>query len=146
MKDSSLITLRSSLKEALSHYQSNADTPALTDIHLQPDRETGELTIFNDDDEILATTIVEEWAYYHGRDFYGNVEQTLKTILKNLDKELPFSKLALVKPFSFVLVDDDRETVAELMLVDDEGTMFLDDELLKGLDQELDAFLKDLMK
>ena len=34
----------------------------------------------------------------------------------------------------------------DLMLVDEEETMFLNDELLKGLDEELDAFLKDLME
>lgn len=45
-----------------------------------------------------------------------------------------------MKPYSFVLVDEDRETVAELLLVDDEDTLLLNDELLKGLDEELDAF------
>ena len=51
-----------------------------------------------------------------------------------------------MKPYSFVLVDDDKETVAELMLVDDEDTLLLNDELLKGLDEELDAFLKELLE
>ena len=49
-------------------------------------------------------------------------------------------------PYSFVLVDEDRETVAELLLVDNEDTLLLNDELLKGLDEELDAFLKDLLE
>jgi hypothetical protein len=44
------------------------------------------------------------------------------------------------------MVDDSKETIAELMLVDDEDTVFLSDELLKGLDEELDAFLKDLLE
>lgn len=51
-----------------------------------------------------------------------------------------------MKPYSFVLVDDDKETVAELLLIDDEDTLFLNDELLKGLDEELDSFLKDLLE
>ena len=34
----------------------------------------------------------------------------------------------------------------ELLLVDDEETLLLNDELLKGLDEELDAFLKDLLE
>ena len=54
--------------------------------------------------------------------------------------------LCIMKPYSFVLVDEDRETVAELLLVDDEDTLLLNDELLKGLDEELDAFLKDLLE
>ena len=55
-------------------------------------------------------------------------------------------KLAIMKPYSFVLVDEDRETVTELLLIDDEDTLLLNDELLKGLDEELDAFLKDLLE
>ena len=35
-----------------------------------------------------------------------------------------------MKPYSFVLVDDDKETVSELLLVDDEDTMLLDDGLI----------------
>ena len=48
--------------------------------------------------------------------------------------------------FSFVLVDDEKETVAELLLIDDEDTLLLSDELLKGLDEELDDFLKKLLE
>ena len=42
--------------------------------------------------------------------------------------------------------DRDRETVTELLLIDEEDTLLLNDELLKGLDEELDAFLKDLLE
>ena len=56
-----------------------------------------------------------------------------------------FAKLTILKPYSFVLVDEERETIAELLLVDDD-TLLVNDELLKGLDQELDAFLKELLE
>ena len=56
-----------------------------------------------------------------------------------------FDKLTIMKPFSFVLVDDDKETIAELLLLDDD-TLLVNEELLKGLDEELDAFLKDLLE
>ena len=39
----------------------------------------------------------------------------------------------------------EKETVAELLLVDDD-TMMLSEELLKGLDEELDDFLEKLLK
>ena len=51
----------------------------------------------------------------------------------------------ILKPFSFVLVDDDRETIAELLLMDDD-TLLVNEELLKGLDEELDSFLKELLE
>ena len=43
-----------------------------------------------------------------------------------------FDKLTIMKPFSFVLVDDDKETIAELLLLDDD-TLLVNEELLKGL-------------
>ena len=46
---------------------------------------------------------------------------------------------------SFVLVDDDKETIAELLLMDDD-TLLVNEELLKGLDEELDSFLKELLE
>ena len=51
-----------------------------------------------------------------------------------------------MKPYSFVLVDSEKETLSELMIVDEDETLFLNDELLKGLDDELNAFLKDLLE
>ena len=42
------------------------------------------------------------------------------------------------------LTDDDRETVSELMLFDEDNTL-LSQGLMQGLDEELDSFLKDLL-
>ena len=56
-----------------------------------------------------------------------------------------FDKVTILKPYSFVLVDEEKETVAELLLIDDD-TILVNDELLKGLDKELDDFLKDLLE
>ena len=44
-----------------------------------------------------------------------------------------------------VLVDEDKETVTELLLVEEE-TVLVNDELLNGLDKELDDFLKELLE
>jgi hypothetical protein len=51
-----------------------------------------------------------------------------------------------MRPYSFVLVDDDKETVTDLLLMDDEDTLLLNEDLLKGLDEELDDFLKKLLE
>jgi hypothetical protein len=54
-------------------------------------------------------------------------------------------KMAILKPYSFVLEDDDHEHLAELYLVDDD-TAIIDQELMAGLDKDLDNFLEDLLK
>ena len=51
----------------------------------------------------------------------------------------------VIKPYSFVLENDEKESVAELFVADDD-TIIIGGDLMQGLDQDLDAFFKDLMK
>lgn len=146
MSEQSRAAITSALKEALCRYVSGGEESVVTDIHLQPNSESGELVIYDDDDKLLARTIVNEWVEYDSDDFYAVVEPILRTELEALKATGLLEKLSLMKPYSFVLVDEEKETVAELLLVDDEETLLLNDELLKGLDEELDAFLKDLLE
>ena len=134
------------LHPALCRYTSEGDETVVTDIHLQPNSESGELIIFDDDDQELSRTIINEWVEYESDDFYTVVEPILRAEVEALKESGKLEKLCLMKPYSFVLVDEDKETVAELLLVDEDDTLLLNDELLKGLDEELDAFLKDLLE
>lgn len=139
-------SIASSLREAVDKYMADGERTVVTDIHLQPKQDSGELIIFNDDDEELSRTIIEEWVDYSEDDFYAIVERVLRGEINSLKEVGTLEKLAIMKPYSFVLVDEDKETVTELLLIDDEDTLLLNDELLKGLDEELDAFLKDLLE
>ena len=136
--------IKATIEDALRKYVANGNT-VITDIHLQPNQETGELVIFNDDEEILATAVINELTGLEG-DFYVVVEEILRDALKALQDADSFSQLSLLKPYSFVLIDDEKETITELLLIDDQETLLLHDGLLKGLDDELDAFLKELLE
>lgn len=146
MSEQSRASIVSALKTALCRYASEGDETVVTDIHLQPNSESGELIIFDDDDLELSRTIINEWVEYESDDFYTVVEPILRAEVEALKESGKLEKLCLMKPYSFVLVDEDKETVAELLLVDEDETLLLNDELLKGLDEELDAFLKDLLE
>lgn len=146
MSEQSRASIVSALKTALCWYASEGDETVVTDIHLQPNSESGELIIFDDDDQELSRTIINEWVEYESDDFYTVVEPILRAEVEALKESGKLEKLCLMKPYSFVLVDEDKETVAELLLVDEDETLLLNDELLKGLDEELDAFLKDLLE
>lgn len=146
MSEQSRVSIVSALKTALCRYASEGDETVVTDIHLQPNSESGELIIFDDDDLELSRTIINEWVEYESDDFYTVVEPILRAEVEALKESGKLEKLCLMKPYSFVLVDEDKETVAELLLVDEDETLLLNDELLKGLDEELDAFLKDLLE
>ncbi len=71
------------------------------------------------------------------------MQLVLRQAIGNLREQL--EQLHILKPYSFVLIDEDREVVADLFLVDDD-TLFFDGELMKGLDEELSAFLDHLLK
>ena len=146
ISEQSHAAIASVLKEALKRYISTGEESVLTDIHLHPNQESGELVVLDDDDAVLARTVINEWVNYEGDDFYAETEPLLRAEVAALKEAGVLDKLSLMKPYSFVLIDDEKETVADLLLVDDDETLFLNDELLKGLDEELDAFLKDLLE
>lgn len=136
----------SAIQEALGNYSLNKEENQVTDFYLQPDFLSGKLVLFDDEEVELACVIVDEWVEANPEDFYSDVEFSLKKVLNRLRELGVLENLKVLKPYSFVLVDQEKETVADLLLVDDEETLFLNDELLKGLDDELNAFLKDLME
>ena len=146
LSQQSLSIIESAIQKAVAKYTCNCEQTVVTDIHLQPDQTSGQLNIYNDDDEELARAVIAEWVDYDGEDFYTEVEPLLRAEVTALKNEKGLDKLCLMKPYSFVLVDEEKETVSELLLIDDEDTLLLSDELLKGLDEELDAFLKDLLE
>ncbi len=145
LSQSSLSHIEETILKAVSRYTDSKDMTIVTDIHLQPRQDIGKLIIFDDEDTELAGTAVEEWGTYTGDDFYSSVEDILKPLLNKLKQAGAFERINLLKPYSFVLVNEEKETLAELLLMDDD-TVLLNDQLLEGLDEELDAFLKRLLE
>lgn len=130
------------LRKVAAKYPVGTENLVLTDIHLQVKAESGELLAFNDDDDELTRCVVEQWMENKEEDFYKQVIPVLRQCIQNMRETL--EALPILKPYSFVLIDDEKETVSDLYLVDDD-TQILDGELLKGLDRELDEFLKNLL-
>ena len=143
LSESSFQGIKALIVDALKEFQRPQEQAVVTDIHIMPIRETGEVTV-SDDDRDLATTQLSDLAEIPEDIFYEVMEKALRRILRDIDEVQPRESLAIWKPFSFVLVDDDRETVAELMLFDEDNTL-LSQSLMQGLDEELDSFLKDLL-
>ena len=135
----------SCIQKALDKYVSG-NAQVITDIHMQVDMESGQLVISDDDDAVLAEQQIPEWESANPENFYTDVEIALKRVLNQLREEGALENVKILKPYSFVLEDSTKETVAELLMMDDEETLFLNDELLKGLDEELNTFLKDLLE
>lgn len=131
------------LRKVAQKFQVQVENLPLTDLHLQVKQESGELLVFNDDDTELTRCVVEEWIGNTDEHFYETVTPILQKCISNLKDTL--ENLQILKPYSFVLIDEDKETVAELYLVDND-TILLDGELMQGLENDLKAFWEELSK
>lgn len=131
------------IRKVVEKFPSSEEATQMTDIHLRVAQETGELTIFNDDDEEVTRCIVEQWINNSDDNFYEEITPVLR---KSLEKNKAIVEgMSILKPFSFVLENDDKESVAELYLVDDE-MVIIDPDLMEDLDDDLNAFLENLLK
>ncbi len=131
------------LRKVTEKFPKTKEADLLTDIHLRVTQETGELVVYDDDDKEITRCVVEQWIDNKEDDFYKDVATALTNMLKKHKKQL--EQMAILRPFSFVLENEDREHLAELFLVDDD-TVILDEELMKGMDKDLDDFLAKLLK
>jgi hypothetical protein len=117
--------------------------PVMTDLHMQVIPYTGEIRTYDDDDEELDRCVIEQWI--HGlasEEFYAEAENIIRQCIKNMRSEL--YKMSILHPFSYVLVDEEHETLSDIYLMDDDQIM-IDGELLAGLDEDLDRFLHKLL-
>ncbi|MBF0964941.1 MAG: hypothetical protein HXK17_06225 [Alloprevotella sp.] len=113
----------------------------LTDFYLLVRQESGELLVFDDDEHEITRCVVEEWIGNSSEDFYTAIQPVLQAALKRCAPLL--EEMSVLRPCSFVLLDDEQQTVAELFLIDDD-TMILGQDLMVGLSDDLDAFWQKL--
>ena len=134
--------LERALRKLAEKFPSEQEATMLTDIHYRVSQDTGEVTILDDDDRELTRCVVEEWLDNKDDDFY---EQITSILRKSIEKSKGMiEQMSILKPFSFVLEDDDKESVAELYVVDD-NVVIIDPDLMQGLDYDLNDFLDKLL-
>lgn len=131
------------LRKAASKFSPDAETKPLTDLYIQVKQESGELKIYDDDDNELTRCVVEEWIGNTDENFYSAVRPIIIKSIKSI-KEIT-ENVAILKPYSYVLMDDDYETIDELYLVDDD-TILISGKLMEGLDDDLETFWEKLSK
>ncbi len=131
------------IRKVADKFPTAKEATQLTDIHFRVSQETGELTVFDDDDKEITRCIIEQWIDNKDDDFFKMAAITLRNGLTK-QKQL-IEKMSILKPYSFVLEDDDKETIEDLYLVDDD-IVIIHEDLMSDLDKDLDNFLKKLLK
>lgn len=122
---------------------SEEDNTVLTDIHVRVSQDSGELLAFDDEDNEITRCVVEQWIDNKDENFYDEVAKTLRDVMRKNSETI--DNLGILKPYSFVLEDDDKENLGELYLADDD-TIIVGGDLMENLDSDLDNFLNDLLK
>ena len=100
------------IRKVADKFPQTDEASILTDIHLRVNQETGELVAFDDDDNEINRCIVEQWIDNKDDTFYADVASTLRTALNKYQQQI--ESISILKPYSFVLEDEDHENLEEL--------------------------------
>jgi hypothetical protein len=140
--EQTLQQIERAIRKISEKFPATSEATQMTDIHLRVTQESGEMMAFDDEDKELDRCVIEQWIENKDDDFY---EQIASILHKSLDKHKNIiEQMSILKPFSFVLEDDDSESIAELYVVDDD-VVIIDPDLMQGLDKDLDVFLDKLL-
>lgn len=138
--------LETRIRESLQLLQTQYATELITDLYWQVDLSSGSFAVLNDNQQVLVKASVKEWVSEGSEMFVSmsGIEQILRDILTKLEAENFLEKINVQMPFSVLMVDEEMETLAELYFLDDEA-LPLDNNIIRHIDDELDAFFKQLM-
>ena len=141
--EQTFLQIERAIRKIAAKFPPEKEADIMTDIHLRVSQETGEIRAYDDNDVELDRCVVEEWIENPAEDFYQQIPSVFRKCIEKMKDVV--ENMSILKPFSLVLEDDDKETVAELYLVDDE-TVIIDPDLMEGLDDDLNSFLENLLK
>ncbi len=115
----------------------------ITDLFIRINQETGEISLYGDDDELITSTIIFSWVGKEPKHF-EQISRSIKDVINKLQHEGYWEQDVFERPFSIELVTESFETIEELLFIDDE-LVKVTTPLLENLDAELSAFIDKLM-
>ena len=131
------------LRKVAQKFTAKESDMPMTDIHLRASQDSGDLMAFDDDDNEISRCVISTWIENKSDNFYQEIAYTLRSELNRMKDTI--DNLSIMKPFSFILEDDEKNNIAELYLVDDDLVM-IGGSLMQGLDEDLDNFLQNILK
>lgn len=136
------------LRRALEQIKTQYGSQCTGVIYIQPSPEIAEFSILDEDFKVLEKIAVHRWAEdpdnINSEAELQNVELLMKDLLQEARDEGLFSQLNLCLPFRVMLLDDEFENLAELLLIDQEEEP-VSENLLEDFNRELKEFYKKLM-
>jgi len=131
------------IKKTVMKFPPDDDTSIITDIHIRVSHGSGEMVSYDDDDNEITRCVIDQWIDNNDEDYYDHVAASLHKAFNSMRDVV--DNIGILKPYSFVLENEDREYVSELYL-SDEDTVIIGGELMEDLNDDLNAFLEKLLK
>ena len=131
------------IRKIADKFPFDEDTSIITDIHIRVAQDSGEIIVYDDDESEITRCVVEQWIDNKDEDFYDEITKIFQNTFKTAESIV--DNLGILKPYSFVLEDDEGEHVAELYIADDDIAIIGGD-LMENLEDDLDSFIENLMK
>ena len=139
------LEIRNLFLKAIEILSNQYEGSSLTDIFVLVDEESGELLIYDDEQNCHVKGFIDSWASREN-DKEINYAKVLRTVVQEMNKENLFSSLEVYTPFSINLSDEDFIVLEELLLIEDESIIRLETDFMKRMDKEFDEFLARLLK
>lgn len=136
------------LRKALEQIKAQYTSQCTGVIYIQPSPEIAEFSILDEDFKALEKITVHRWAEnlenINSQAEIQNVELLMKDLLQEARDEGLFKQLNLCLPFRVMLLNEEFENLAELLLIDQEEEP-VSENLLEDFNRELKEFYKKLM-
>lgn len=136
------------LRKALEQIKAQYTSQCTGVIYIQPSPEIAEFSILDEDFKALEKITVHRWAEnlenINSQAEIQNVELLMKDLLQEARDEGLFKQLNLCLPFRVMLLNEEFENLAELLLIDQEGEP-VSENLLEDFNRELKDFYNKLM-
>lgn len=138
--------IETAFMSAIAKLKKDENGSLISDLYVQADPESGELQIFDEDENLIEKNIIFDWVNNQEEEetFNKRVAASTKAVLTILSTKNIFDHPRFLKPLSISLTDEDFVVIEELLFLDDD-MLRLDDPLLKDLDADLDNFLSKLL-
>jgi len=136
--------IRNVFAEAVDSLTNDYKGSSLTDIFVLVDEESGELSVYDDEENNVAQGIIQSWEDSEGNKniHYASV---LREVVMKMDDEGCFSSLDIYTPFSINLADEDFIVKEELLLIEDDSVIRIENDFMDRMDKEFDEFLDKLL-
>lgn len=136
------LQLLESLFEDLTAETNPKRVERITDLFVRVSTTTGEVALYDDDDNLLASQVLFSWITNApiSTDMIG----LLRHAVTRLDRHGYWAQDCFVRPFSIELVGEDFSVIEHLLFVDDDLVQ-VSRPLLEGLDEDLNHFLSNLL-